>query len=165
MYYGDTLNRVNDGYNSYGDKESYTDEVMKRNTEDALNGVVTLKLGGEFKPVPELALRLGYNYLSPMMDSKGMRDMTLDSYGVMYSSTADYTNWKATNRVTFGVGYKTGGFGIDLAYQFSQTNGDFYPFQPDLSFNYDNVTETNISTATGVSNKRHQLLLTLGYTF
>jgi opacity protein-like surface antigen len=127
--------------------------------------VVTLKLGAEIKPVPEFAVRLGYNYLSPMMDTKGMRDMTLDSYGVMYASTADYTNWKATNRFTCGMGYKTGGFSIDLAYQYSQTNGEFHPFQPDLSFNDGYSNDTNISTATDVSNKRHQLLLTLGYTF
>ena len=46
---------------------------------------------------------------------------------------------------------------IDLAYQYSATNGDFHPFQPYVDVKATGVTE--------VSNKRHQVLLTLGYTF
>ena len=154
--YGATRNRINDGWDRYGNEESYTDEPMKRNTETSLKGVHTLKVGAEFKPIPEMAVRLGYNYVSAAYEKDGYRNMMLDSPGVMYASTADYTNWKATNRLTAGLGFKAGNMNIDLAYQYSATDGDFYPFQK-----YD----TNAVNATSVSNKRHQVLLTLGYTF
>ena len=148
-------NRINDGYDYYGEAKSFTDEPMKRNTESSLQGVHTLKVGAEFKPIPELAVRLGYNYVSAAYQDKGVRDMTLDSPGVMYASTADYTNWKGTNRITCGLGFKVDKMNIDLAYQYSATNGDFYPMS----------SYAGAVGSTDVSNKRHQVLLTLGYTF
>ena len=154
--YGATRNRINDGWDRYGNEDSYTDEPMKRNTETSLKGVHTLKVGAEFKPIPEMAVRLGYNYVTAAYDKDGYRNMMLDSPGVMYASTADYTNWKATNRLTAGLGFKAGNMNIDVAYQYSATKGDFYPFQQ-----YD----ANPVGATEVNNKRHQVLLTLGYTF
>lgn len=158
--------RINDGhYDYYGDEGFYSDRAMKDNTDQALRGVATVKLGAEYKPDPSLAVRLGYNFVSPMYQEDGVRDMTLNSPGVLYSSTADYVNWKSTNRITCGLGYKTGSVTLDLAYQYSATNGDFYPFQPNISFRDFGVTETNISSPAEVSNKRHQLLFTLGYTF
>ena len=153
--------RINEGYDYYGEPDSYSDRVMRDNIDRSLKGVTTIRLGAELKPDPQLAVRVGYNYVSPMYKSDGVRDMTLDSPGVMYASTADYTNWKATNRITCGIGYKTGGVNIDLGYQYSTTNGTFYPFQPDVTFS----GESNVSTPTSVSHKRHQVLLTLGYTF
>ena len=157
--YGASTNRIidgDDGYGYYYDERTHSDRVMEDNTENSLKAVHTLKLGAELKPMPELSVRLGYNYVSPAYETNGMRDMTLDSPGVAYSSTTDYVNWQATNRFTCGLGYRTGGFSIDLAYQYSTTNGDFHPFQPYASGN---------SGVTEVSNKRHQLLMTLGYTF
>ena len=155
--YGASQNRVKDGsYDYYGNEDSYKDRVMKSNTEDVLKGVSTLKVGVEFKPVPELALRAGYNYVSPAYADNGVRDQTLDSYGVKYASTFDYVNWKATNRFTCGLGSKIGSMNLDLSYQYSATDGDFYPFQPNI---------TGSVSPASVSNKRHQVLLTLGYTF
>ena len=153
--YGASQNRIIDGYDYYDNAESSTDELMKRNAERSLKGVHNLKAGVEFKPTSSLALRFGYNYVSAAYDTNGVRDMMIDSPGVMYASTTDYTNWKDTHRFTCGLGYKTGGFGIDLAYQYSATNGEFHPFQDYAG---------RVST-TDVSNKRHNLLLTLGYTF
>ena len=159
--YGASKNRINDGshYDWYWDEyyeDSHTDQNMKRNTEQVMKGVATVKLGAEFKPVPEMAVRLGYNYVSAAYDENGVRDQTIDSYGVYYASTSDYVNWEGTNRLTAGLGFKLGSMNLDLAYQYSATNGKLYPFQPDL---------TGVVKPASVSNKRHQLLLTLGYTF
>ena len=161
--YGASKNRVNDGehYDWYYDNyytSSHTDQAMKYNTEQSLKGVSTIKLGAEYKPMPELALRLGYNYVTAGYSDKGVRDQTIDSNGVIYASTTDYTNWEGTNRFTCGLGYKIGKMNVDLAYQYSATNGKFYPFQPNL------IKGGQVDGA-DVSNKRHQLLLTLGYNF
>ena len=157
--YSASKNRVNKGdsywYDDYGYSPSYTDEPREHNTERSLKGVHTLKAGVEFKPVPELGVRFGYNYVSSPYEKNGYRDMTLDSPGVSYASTTDYVNWGDTHRITCGLGYKGGGFNVDLAYQYSTTKGDFQPFQPYAG--YTGVCE--------VKNNRHQVLLTLGYTF
>lgn len=159
--------RINDGgtidyWGNYYD-ESHSDEAMKQNIKQSLKGVHTLKLGMEFKPERNWAVRLGYNYVSPMYNTEGLKDGTIDSYGTYYSSTTDYTNWKATNRITAGVGYNHKNWTIDLAYQYSQTDGDFYPFRGYV----DNEKKeyNNVCDAVKVSNKRNQLLLTLGYKF
>lgn len=159
--------RINDGgtidyWGNYYD-ESHSDEAMKQNIKQSLKGVHTLKLGVEFKPERNWAVRLGYNYVSPMYNKEGFKDGTINSYGTYYSSTTDYTNWKATNRITAGVGYSCRNWTIDLAYQYSQTDGDFYPFMGYVD--NENNKYNNVCDAVKVSNKRNQLLLTLGYKF
>jgi hypothetical protein len=73
-------------------------------------------------------------------------------------------NWKDTQRLTCGVGYKIGQMNIDLAYQLSKTDGEFHPFQNYYNPNYLS-SASFVSGITNVSNKRSQFLLTLGYTF
>jgi hypothetical protein len=109
-----------------------------------------------------VALRAGYNYVSPAYNKNGMRDQTIDSYGVMYASTSDYVNWDSTNRFTCGAGFKIGSMNLDLSYQYSVTDGTFYPFQPNIM---SMASIRGTVTPASVSNKRHQVLLTLGYTF
>ena len=149
-------------YDEYYD-ESESDRNMNDHTKQTLQGVSTLKLGAEFKPEPDMAIRLGYNYVSPMYKDSGFKDGSIASDGSYYSSATDFTNWKATNRLTCGWGYTTGNWNFDLAYQYSVTNGDFSPFM-----NYwdnDDASEDNVCNAVKVSNKRHQLLFTLSYKF
>ena len=136
---------------------------MNNNTKRVLKGVSTLKLGAEVKVMPQLAVRVGYNYVSPMFNKDGVRDGSIESPGSFYATSTDYTNWKSTNRWTCGVGYTIGKFFADLAYQYTQTNGEFYPF---MSY-YDiaNSSNDNIADATKVNFKRNQVLLTLGYKF
>ena len=129
-----------------------------------LKGVSTLKLGLEFKPVSAFALRVGYNYVSPMFETSGFRDAAIASDGSRTATSTDYTNWKATNRLTLGMGYSFKSFFADLAYQYSSTKGDFYPVGNQyLSKAYNNTVTT--PAATNVKNDRHQLLMTLGYRF
>ena len=159
--------RVNDGgevdyWGNYYETSS-SDEAMKQNIKNSLKGVHTVKVGMEFKPEKNFAVRLGYNYQSAMYNKDGYKDGSLESYGTYYASTTDYTNWKDTHRFTAGVGYNYGKFSFDLAYQYSQTNGDFYPFMSyvdDSEPKFDNVCD-----AVKVSNKRNQLLFTVGYKF
>ena len=104
---------MNDGdyydywYDTYYSSSS-SDKAMNNHTKQTLKGVSTLKVGLEYKPIADLALRLGYNYVSPMYKEEGFKDGTIESYGTYYSTTTDYTNWKATNRFTCGIGYHIG---------------------------------------------------------
>ena len=156
--YGSLDSREIDGYDWDGNTTSSTDIPMKRHAEQTLKGVSTLKLGAEVMVAPQLFVRAGYNYVSPMYNKHGYKDGTLASYGVTDQSQTDYTNWKATQRLTAGVGCRLGKFSLDLAYQYSQTDGTFTPFK-------DVLDATNVAESVDVSNKRNQVLLTMGYTF
>lgn len=164
--YGHMDTRVNDGgsYDYYDYYESSSsDDDMNDHTKEYLKGVSTVKLGVEVKPIPEIALRAGYNYVSAMYDEDGYKDGTINSYGTSFASATDYTNWKSTNRFTLGVGYKFGRANLDLAYQFSSTSGKFAPFMNYVDNQY--VDYDNVVNQVTVNNKRHQILCTIGYTF
>ncbi|PTL34475.1 hemin receptor [Prevotella sp. oral taxon 376] len=160
-------NRINDGgyydawYGSYYE-ESSSDGNMNAHTKATLKGVHTLKLGLEYKPIQPLSLRLGYNFVSAVFKEDGFRDGSIVSPGTAYATSTDYTNWKSTNRFTLGIGYQIKKFSIDLAYQYSQTDGEFFPF---MSYYAQNASESNVVKKSDVSFKRNQLLLTFGYRF
>ena len=173
--YSNINSRVNDGgyydyyYGQYYESSS-PDRIMNAHTKEVLKGVSTLKLGVEYKPVSNVALRIGYNYVSPKYVSDAQKDPGLASLGTSYASTTDYTNWGAINRLTLGVGYQIKKFNIDLAYQYSAQKGSFAPFSNvrDISIPSGATTvtaESNIASNTDVKNNRSQLLLTLGYRF
>lgn len=143
-------------------ESSSSDDVMNHDTELNLKGVHTFKFGLEVKPIENFAIRAGYNYVSPVFKDNAYRDGSLYSPGVGYATSADYTNWKATNRFTFGLGYTFGKWFVDGAYQYSHTNGDFYPFMP---YTNKDADYNNVADATKVSFKRSQVLFTLGYRF
>lgn len=163
-------NRINDGsyYDSWtGDfyQTSSKDREMNADTKANLRGVSTLKMGVEMKPSPELAVRLGYNYVSPVFKKDAFRDGTVFSPGAAYATSTDYTNWEDTHRLTAGIGYSVKKFSFDVAYQYNVQNGKFYPFMRYEAAADENPEYSNIPPATNVSFKRHQLLLTVGYTF
>ena len=168
--YGTSDIRVNDGgyYDSYwGDyyETSSSDDIMNKHMDKTLKGVSTLKLGAEYKFAQSYSLRLGYNYISSMYDKNGFKDGTLESYGSYYSSATDYTNWDATNRFTVGFGYTYRKWNFDVAYMYTQSKGDFYPFMSYYPGVDEDAALENIAESVKVNNKRDQLLVTVGYRF
>ncbi len=174
---------ITDEYYSYWSdsyqQESESDEDMNRHTAATLKGVSTLKLGAELKAAPEVAVRFGYNYVSPMYQKNGYKDgciPTVDSGnhpiagGSYYSSATDYTNWEATHRITCGIGIQLDKLNLSAAYQYSTQNGYFAPFNSYTSGRatsdplYDPEDDYWVD-AVKVSNKRHQVMLTATYTF
>ena len=171
--YSTTSARIkdNDYYYSFMDRSysySHKDENMNKLTRSTLKGVSTLKIGGEFKPDPTLAVRLGYNYVSPMFDKNGSKDGTIASPGNYYESETCYVNWKDTHRITAGIGWAaTKNLNLDVAYQYSTMKGDYYPF---MNYYENGVSgaksvEDNHCDAVSVSNNRHQILCTISYRF
>lgn len=147
---------------TYSD-DSDSDRPMNRHAEETIKGVSTLKLGAEYRPDAAIAIRMGYNYVSPMYKKDGYKGVDVNSPGSYYASTTDYTNWESTQRFTAGLGFNSGKLSFDVAYQYQWQKGEFSPFTA-----YNNETEpelTNVADAVSVDNKRHQLLFTLGYKF
>ena len=150
-------------YYDYYEPESAntkSDKLMNRHTKNSLQGVSTFKLGAEYKPMPELAIRAGYNYVSPIYKTNAQRTTSLDTDGCYYSSSTDFVNWGATNRFSLGVGFLIDDFTIDVAYQRSMQKGDFYPFE---TLTVDGTP--NKAPAVEVNNDCDQFLITLGYKF
>lgn len=167
--YSDCKVKINNGgyYDEFwGDYyvDDVNDRAMNTNINSTLKGVSTVKLGAEYKAMDNVALRIGYNYVSPMYSEHGYKDGTIDSPGSYYSSATDYVNWGATNRVTCGVGFRAKKFNFDLAYQYSSQSGDFYPFLEYVAADPESGLD-NICGPQKVENKHHQLLITMGYTF
>ena len=98
-----------------------------------------------------------------MYNSDGMQNGTLDSDAVSISSNTDYTNWDATHRITCGLGWQFDKWNVSAAYQYSTTKGKFSPFRP--YYDENNAANDNVVEPLSVSNKRHQLLCTVSYTF
>ncbi len=178
--YGTTDTRVNDEggyydpYTGTYETTSSSDKAMNAHTQQSLKGVSTLKLGAELKLNNHLAVRTGYNYVSPMFKKGAYKDGIIDSYGSTYSSATDYTNWASTNRFTFGLGYVGKKVNVDLAYVHSATNGTFYPFMGGSVTEYkgkdakgEQIKEDIVMTPMGVkvSNNTNKVLLTLTYRF
>jgi hypothetical protein len=164
----DTRYKTDDHYSYWTDSyttQSESDEEMNRHTSETLKGVSTLKLGAEFKAAPEVAVRFGYNYVSPMYKKDGYKDGTLPCEGSYYSSATDWTNWEATHRITCGVGIQIDNVNLSAAYQYSAQNGWFSPFNSYSSWRepydelYDPADDYDVH-AVKLSNKRHQVLLT-----
>lgn len=166
--YGSLDTRYNTGryYDYWTDtyrEKSSSDAEMNRHTEQTLKGVYTLKLGAELKPIPEMAVRLGYNYVSPMYNEDGFKDGTLQSEGSYYSTATDFTNWKATNRITCGLGYQLDDINLAIAYQYTTQKGEFMPFMNYVDNDF--AADDNLCNTVEVKNNRHQVLFTVGYTF
>lgn len=128
-----------------GDEMGYENSTVK----EMLKGVNTLRLGAEYKVIPEFALRAGYNYSSAAYKDGAYKDLPLNS--VM--TDTDYANAKSKSNYTLGIGYRGSLVYADLAYQYSTYKSDFYAFDDE----YLNKTE--------VTNTRSQVIFTLGMRF
>lgn len=143
--------------NSDGDSSPYSYENAY---SSFLKGVNTFRIGAEYKVIPQFALRLGYNYTSSIFKESAYKEIASDAI----DTDTDFTNKKAENRYTIGIGYRGSMFYADLAYQFSSYKSDFYPF-----INPYETTSGNWVMATPeptkVTNTRSQVLFTVGMRF
>lgn len=174
-------NRVKDsGAAYYGESTSFSDKNMNSHTKTALKGVSTFKVGIEAKASPAVAIRAGYNYLSPKFSKNSGKESWIDSWGSDCASQTDYVNWQQINRITFGLGFQlSSNISLDLAYQYNACDGEYHPFfdstqnidESDVGYHEDILKDDkgyyikNFANPFKISDKRHQVLMTLGYRF
>lgn len=147
-------------YTNHGDDINLTgsNENIKAN----LRASHTLKVGLEFKPSQEFAIRLGYNLVTSPFKNNAYNYL---DYSSTFSET-DYTNWGATNRLTFGLGYRFKGGYFDLAYQLQLQKGKFYAYDYDGVVYRDVGGPANLSIApTEITNNRSHIMATIGFKF
>lgn len=162
--YGDMKLKWDDGYNMTGNNN---------NIGNYYKGTNTLRLGAEFRVTPQLSVRAGYNYVSTA--SKAEFENANDPAGnsiadgqpttAMNISTAgfnpSYTVGNSTSNVSFGLGYKTGGFYFDMAYVYRHHTSTFNAFTPFVD--YDVAWATAPSAK--LTDNSSQIVATIGYRF
>lgn len=127
--------------------------AFENSTRGMLKGVSQARVGVEFKPISQLAVRAGYNYQSGIFNKDAYKDLP---YYAIQTDT-DFQNTFHTNTYTVGLGYRGNSFYADLAYKYSTYKSDLYPF-------VNTVDGTVYSPdATKCKNSRGQLMLTLGF--
>jgi hypothetical protein len=85
----------------------------------------------------------------------------LDSSNYYYATNTDYVNLGELQRVTAGLGYRSGKWYADMAYQYQMQKADVYAFHlPEGSNNM-----TNRLQAAKVDLNRHNVQFTVGYKF
>lgn len=139
-----------------GDEMSYENGTVK----DYLKGVHTIRVGMEYKVIPEFAFRLGYNYITSAIDKEAIKWIPTNSI----MTDTDFANKQSQSNYTLGIGYRAKSFYADLAYQFSTYKENF-----NLFYNEFKVSDGNwdlvLPPDTKVTNTRSQVLLTLGFRF
>lgn len=147
-------------YSSAKLKDDNDDDMEYENgmMSNMLKGVHTFRVGAEFKLIPELSLRLGYNFVSG--STKEYASKVLANNTVR--TDAEYMNTKNLYNLTAGLGFRAGSFYCDMAYVYTHRNSYFYPF---------NVQNTAYSDAAGnisgnkINEERNRFVVTLGYRF
>ena len=173
--YKTMVQRYPEYFNSYG---GVKDLDMKEHTRANLKAVHTLRAGMEYRPVPALAFRLGYNFTSSAYDKDAHFDQLEIAPGRAFNSAAlDYitrTNYmvtKPTHILALGMGYKWKHFYFDLAYKIRHQKADFFAFDdsftaPGTEFSQANPElEGTYLNPVPVDLTRHNITCTLGFKF
>lgn len=138
---------------SYGDFDDYNDDIATY-----FRATHTLRLGAEFRVTPQFSLRLGYSYASSNVKSDAA-DNNLEIY--TSGTNLGYTFNQSSNYVTAGLGYRTGGFYVDLAYVNRQRTSTYHCFTPFQD--YDGLW--TLAPQAKIKENANQLALTVGYKF
>lgn len=118
----------------------------------------TIRLGGEFRVTPQFSLRAGYSYTS-----SDVKNDVYDGNYEIYTSGTDlgYSFNKTTNSVTAGVGYRSGGFYVDLVYVYSHRESTYNCFTSFTDFD----GYWSLAPKATIDQNISQVALTLGYKF
>lgn len=139
---GVLIDVLNDGYFS-------SDYSLIGGVDQSFKKQNTFKIGGEFRVTPQFFVRAGFNYVTSFVESSSFKYMEASSA----RTDTEYENAHNRWAVTGGIGYNKNHFYLDLAYQFVKYDSDFYA--------YDNVDLAPL----GLTNRRHQALMSLGFRF
>lgn len=136
-------------YSSIRFKEGSAMSYENDEISNHLKGVHTLKLGAEYKLVPEFAIRAGYNMSTAPHNGSASKNLAINSI----NTDTDYANRKTVNNFSLGFGYRGRSFYADMAYLYSTYKEDFYAFN-------------NIYLLPSeVKNNNHKVMLTMGVRF
>lgn len=136
--------------------DSYDADGTNAQIKEYYRNTSTLRLGAEYRITGNFSVRAGYSYSSsPVKDRIMNGDVPVSTAG----TNPAYTLPKATNYVTCGLGYRSGGFYGDIAYVYRNTGVDYHPFTTSGS------AGSNQSPVISYNQNQSQVVLSLGYKF
>jgi hypothetical protein len=118
--------------------DSFNFSFENQGVKDNMQGVSTFKIGGEYRVTDQIALRLGYNYISPATKTDAYRQLPSNSI----RTDSEYFLDVNTQNFTGGIGYHYNNWNFDLAYVLNTQKQKFYPYD-DASLVAANVTTKN----------------------
>lgn len=148
-----------------GDNMTYNNH----NISDYYKGTSSLRLGAEFRVTPQFSLRAGYNYIASacsneFRDANNFTEQNAANVARNISTAGQNPSYRVdddTNNISFGFGYRSGGFYFDMAYLYSKRESTFNAFTPFVD--YDNVWAAAPSWK--LTDNRSHLVATLGFRF
>lgn len=125
--------------------------------KDVYRSTSSLRIGAEYRVTPNFSVRAGYSFVSSPVEAKAKNnDMTIYTAGTMPNYRFDNT----TNYITAGLGYRTKGFYIDLAYVYKKMDSEYHAFTPDPG---NTGGYTSPQAKLGLTNNR--IVLSAGFKF
>lgn len=135
----------------------YTNQDVK----DYYKTTTTVRVGAEYRVIPQFSLRAGYSYTtSPVRDKAKNNELRI------YTSDPQpsYEFEDDTNLVSFGMGYRYRSFYVDLAYTWRQMSSKWHAFSPGIgSPNYE--PSYSGGAVAKVKSTENQVILTAGFRF
>lgn len=121
----------------------------------------TLRLGAEFRILPQLSARVGYSFVSSPVNSK-VKNSMITTAGTIPNYRFDNT----TNYVTCGLGFRIKSFYVDLAYVYKHMDSEYHAYSP-LRLSGNSMQEQlNIaSPVSSLSLNNSQVVLSAGFKF
>ena len=142
------------GYGDYQKNDYISDEVKAY-----YKPTNTLRVGAEYRITPQFSVRAGYSTTTASVKNEA-------NNGDIYVSTSGtnpaYTMNKGTDYITFGLGYRTGGFYVDAAYVYKKTKSTWHGFS---SFNENGNGQWVDGPMAKLDNTNNNIVLSIGYKF
>jgi len=134
-------------------------EMIEQDVNDYYQASNIVRIGGEYRVIPQLALRAGYSF-----QSSPVKSAVYDSEIPVYTSGPDdtetqpsYTMDNTIQHITCGVGLRIKRFYADAAFVHTIRESKFYPFTASES--------AGTPPSSELTDNNNSIVLTLGYKF
>lgn len=147
-------------FDPYIARDSYYN--TNRDIKEIYSNTNTLRVGAEFRIIPQLSIRAGYSHVSSPVNTKLETNAMVTTAGTIPNYRFDNT----TNYITGGIGYKINQFYIDLAYVYKNMSAEYHAFSSFLQENADYANGVFVPSQTAsLSLKNSQIILSAGFKF
>ncbi|MBB3186483.1 OmpP1/FadL family transporter [Microbacter margulisiae] len=136
--------------------DAFAFNTENQDISNMMQGVSTYKIGGEYRINKNLAVRLGYNYITPATKSNAVRNLPYNTV----RTDPQYFLQGNTQNYAAGLGYASNNWSIDVAYVLMNQHESFYPYNDSWIYSPDNMVHPASFTT-----KTNNFVMTLGIRF
>lgn len=144
------------GYVS-SDPYFYTNSDVK----DYYQTTTTIRVGAEYRIIPQFSVRAGYAYTSSPVKSE-TRNGNTTIYTADPNPSYEFDN--TINYASFGLGYRYQAFYVDLAYMYRARKSEWHAYSPNFG-DAAYAQSAQGGPVAKVTSKDNQLVLSMGFRF